>query len=50
MMHGFIIHFELWNVWRKKSLNGKFYKILVLFKMVNSPSFEFEKMIDYIKY
>ena len=31
---------KIWNVWRKKNLNNKFYKILVLFGIAISPTFE----------
>lgn len=37
---GFINHMKMWNEWRKKNLNGKFYKFLVLIKLANSPTFE----------
>lgn len=30
---------RVWNIWRKRSLNGKFYKLLVLFGFANSPTF-----------
>lgn len=32
-------HFIRWNVWRKRSLNGRFYKFLVLIGIVDSPTF-----------
>lgn len=34
---------KLWNEWRKKSLNGKLYKFLVLIKFSASPTFEINK-------
>lgn len=27
-----------WNIWRKRSLNGPIYKILVLFGVIKSPT------------
>ena len=34
--------FKVWNIWRKKSLNGRWYKLMVLFDLKYSPTFEFE--------
>lgn len=34
----------------KKSMNGKFYKLLVLFKLATSPTFEFEKIAGFSAY
>ena len=34
-----VLHVRRWNVWRKMSLNGLFYKFLVLVGFVKSPSF-----------
>lgn len=34
-----IEHIKKWNGWRKNNLNSKFYKILVLFNIVHSPTF-----------
>lgn len=34
-------HFKKWNGWRKHSLNSKFHKLLVLFGIVKSPTFEY---------
>ena len=33
-------HFRRWNAWRKSSVNCKFHQILVLLKLVKSPTFE----------
>lgn len=33
-------HIKRWNIWRKGSLNGPFYKLAVLFRIVKFPSFE----------
>ena len=35
-----IKRFKLWNHWRKRSLDGKMYKVLVLFGISHSPTFE----------
>lgn len=40
MIIGIANHIKLWNEWRKRNLNGKFYKFLVLLKLANSPTFE----------
>lgn len=37
-MKKIITHLKRWNVWRKNCLNSPFYKLLVLFKIVESPS------------
>ena len=37
-------HYEDWKRWSKKSLNGRFYKFLVLIGAANSPTFEIEKL------
>lgn len=34
-----VLHVRRWNVWRKMSINGPFYKFLVLVGFVKSPSF-----------
>lgn len=34
-----IKHIRIWDRWRKHCLNGKFYKILVLFGILRSPTF-----------
>lgn len=39
-MKKFVTHFKLWNKWRKNSGNGFIYKLLVLFNLVISPTFE----------
>lgn len=33
-------HIKRWNVWRKGSSTGYFYKLAVLFGIVEFPSFE----------
>ena len=37
-------YYEDWKRWSKKSLNGRFYKFLVLIGAANSPTFEIEKL------
>lgn len=39
MSKEFIKHFKKWNRWRKSNLNSKVHKILVLLKVVHSPTF-----------
>lgn len=34
-----VLHIRRWTVWRKMSMNGPFYKFLVLIGLVKSPSF-----------
>ena len=34
-------HIRRWNIWRKRSLNGPIYKILVLFGVTKSPTMGF---------
>lgn len=36
-----IQHIRRWNVWRKRSLNNPIYKLLVLFGIMKSPTFNF---------
>ena len=31
---------KAWNYWRKRSLDGKMYKVLVLFGLCHAPTFE----------
>lgn len=38
-----IRHIKVWNRWRKRNLNNKFYKFLVLLGIAKSPTF----MIEY---
>lgn len=33
-----IVHFRRWNIWRKRSLDSKMHKLLVLFGIIKSPS------------
>lgn len=35
-----IKHIKKWNAWRKQCLNNPVYKLLVLFKIIDSPTFE----------
>ena len=35
-----IKHIKAWNIWRKRSLDGKMYKVLVLFGLCHAPTFE----------
>lgn len=35
-----IKYLKLWNKWRKNSLNSSLYKLLVLVKILKSPTFE----------
>lgn len=32
--------FIIWNYWRKNNLNTKLHKLLVLFNLTNSPTFD----------
>lgn len=41
-------HFKLWNDWRKHNLNNTFHKILVLFGIIKSPTFESYKQAKVI--
>ena len=34
--------FKIWNYWRKRTINGKFYQFCVLIGLAHSPSFEAE--------
>lgn len=38
-MERIIKHFKRWNVWRKYNKNGIWHKILVLFGVIKSPTF-----------
>lgn len=33
-------HFRRWNIWRKQCLNGPLHKLLVLLKLLPSPTLE----------
>lgn len=35
-----IKHIKKWNAWRKQCLNNPVHKLLVLFKIIDSPTFE----------
>lgn len=41
MFHKIIAHFKMWNRWRKCSYNSVFHKLLVLFRLRHSPTFQF---------
>lgn len=42
-MKRIIHHIKVWNRWRKRSLNSKMHKFLVLIGLANSPTLEFMK-------
>lgn len=42
----FIHIFKIWNVWRKNNKNHVLTKILVLFNIVHSPTFERDCGVD----
>lgn len=42
-MNKLITHIKVWNLWRKKSMNSKGYKLLVLLGLANSPTFVVDK-------
>lgn len=33
--------YKKWKKWQKRNTNGRFYKLLVLFGVVHSPSYEY---------
>lgn len=37
-------HVRMWNEWRKKNQNSKFWKFMVLIKLAYSPTFEAHKV------
>ena len=39
-----IKHIRRWNIWRKGCLNGPVHKVLVLFGLRKSPTFELMKV------
>lgn len=43
----FIHRFKIWNVWRKHNKDCVFSKILVLFNIIQSPTFEIFERDDY---
>lgn len=43
-MKRIINHVRIWNIWRRSSLNNRFYKFLVLLGLANSPTFRTEKI------
>lgn len=46
MFRSIIIHIRSWNAWRKHNINSKFYKICVLLKIANSPTFNMYEFIE----
>lgn len=36
-----INHIRRWNIWRKHNMNNRLHKLLVLFKLIYSPTFAF---------
>ena len=38
-----IRHIKVWNAWRKRNLNGKLHKVLVLLGLIKSPTLELNK-------
>lgn len=36
-----INHIRRWNIWRKHNMNNCLHKLLVLFKLIYSPTFAF---------
>lgn len=48
-MKRIINHVRIWNIWRKNSLNNRFYKLLVLFGLANSPTFRMKKIGFYFQ-
>lgn len=38
MLNKIILHIRVWNIWRKRSLNSKLYKFLVLIGWIKSPT------------
>lgn len=44
-----IKYFKEWNDWRKRNMNGKFYKFLVLIRIAKSPTFEIIRNINELK-
>lgn len=41
MTNRMIDHFRRWNIWRKRSLNGPLHKLLVLFRVIESPTMRY---------
>lgn len=46
MFYKIIAHFKLWNRWRKHNCNSVFHKLLVLFGLCHSPTFQFMRSTD----
>lgn len=40
-------HIQIWNKWRKRNTNSRFYKFLVLVGFMHSPTMSVFKMFDY---
>lgn len=49
-MKKLIRYFKEWNEWRKRNMNGKFYKFLVLIKIAKSPTFESHRQFGKMKW
>ena len=45
-MKRFIKYIKIWNIWRKGSTNDRWYKLLVLFKLRYSPTFEVKLLLS----
>jgi hypothetical protein len=41
-----ITRIKVWNQWRKRSMNKRFYKLMVLFGLVKSPTFRMELVFE----
>lgn len=44
-----IKYIKEWNEWRKRNMNGRFYKFLVLIKATKSPTFEIFRIVKSYK-
>lgn len=45
-MRRFIKYIKIWNIWRKGSTNDGWHKLLVLFKLKYSPTFEVKLLLS----
>lgn len=41
-----IKHIRRWNMWRKHCVNGRVYKLLVLFNITHSPTMAFTLLAE----
>lgn len=48
-MRKFVKHVRRWNIWRKKSLNGRGYKLFVLLGITKSPTFAWTMLPEEMK-